>query len=68
MNAKMLSGILIFSSQAFYVGLYSGDISLCEDTIPTLGTTKLIRPGDHQGTCLQQTLMQGSSVLKIMHG
>ena len=41
----MLSGVLIFSSHAFHVGLYSGGTSLCADTIPTLETTKLISHG-----------------------
>ena len=67
-NAKMLSGVLIFSCHAFHVGLYSGVISLCEDAIPTLETTKLIRSGDRQGTCLQPTLVQGFRVLRIVHG
>lgn len=67
-NAKMLSGVLIFSCHAFHVGLYSGVISLCEDAVPTLETTKLIRSGDRQGTCLQPTLVQGFRVLRIVHG
>lgn len=60
----MLKGVLTFSSQVPHVGLYSGD------TLPTLETTKLIKPPDHWGTALQQALVQvqGGSVPYLMCG